>query len=185
MSDANAQPGVRSAVADTPTDAPADPSTPAAAEALSGVEPVSGSADDVRWHLRLHERPLKIARLDPGSAVPEWARRPGPLSSVTWNEFETSVIAPADVVPIGVDQAGPFQAFQVEGPLDFTLTGVLGGLLRPLAQVQVSVITMSTFETDWVLVPVDQVDIAAEALRRRGHTISGSDNTGTTSRETP
>ncbi|MBW3084370.1 hypothetical protein KEM60_00557 [Austwickia sp. TVS 96-490-7B] len=123
------------------------------------------------WHLSMHPRPVKIARLAPGSAVPQWARGGDPMTSVTWNAKETSVIAPADVVPIGVVQAGPFHAFEIEGPLDFTLTGVLGGLLGPLAQEGVAVITLSTFETDWILIPVDQSGRAATVWRQHGHAV--------------
>ncbi|GAB76445.1 hypothetical protein SAMN05421595_1573 [Austwickia chelonae] len=126
------------------------------------------------WHLTMHERPVKIARLEPGSAVPQWARGGHPLTSVTWNAKETSVIAAADEVPIGVVQAGPFHAFEIEGPLDFTLTGVLGGLLAPLAREGVAVITLSTFETDWILIPVDQSKQAATVWRYNGHTVDGT-----------
>lgn len=132
---------------------------------------MSGEETTPHWHLTVHAEPLKLARLDPGSPVPEWARRPGPLSSVTWNAHETSIIARADLVPVGVHQAGPFRAFEIDGPLDFTLVGVLSGLLEPLAAHGVNVITKSTFDTDWILVPVEQVDTAVAAWRAEGHHI--------------
>lgn len=135
---------------------------------------VAGEAtqeESQRWHLFLHPEPLKIVRLEPNSAVPDWARRPGPMTAITWNAHETSVIAPAGAVPVGVHQAGPFQAFEVEGPLDFTLIGVLTGLLRPLAERHMSVITKSTFDTDWILVPVEQVDEARRAWEAEGHLV--------------
>ena len=53
-----------------------------------------------------------------------------------------------------------------EGPLDFSLTGVLATLLQPLAEAEISVFTISTFDTDWVLVPVGDADRAAEEWRR-------------------
>lgn len=142
------------------------------------TDPVD-AADDARWHLVLHSEPLRIARLPPGSAVPEWSRRPSPLSSVTWNAHETSVIAAARYVPVGADQAGPFRAFEIQGPLDFTLVGVLRGLLTPLADHDVSVITKSTFDTDWILVPVEQVAVAVAAWRARGHVVETPDEDAT------
>jgi hypothetical protein len=60
----------------------------------------------------------------------------------------------------------------VAGTLDFALTGVLAGLLEPLAAEAISVFTLSTFDTDWILVPADRADDAAEAWRRRGHTVA-------------
>jgi uncharacterized protein len=59
----------------------------------------------------------------------------------------------------------------VEGPLDPGLTGVLSALLEPLAEAEVPVFTISTFDTDWVLVPSEEAGRAAEAWRRTGHTV--------------
>ena len=72
----------------------------------------------------------------------------------------------------GRAQQGPFTAFAVEGPLDFALTGVLAALLAPLAEAGISVFTISTYDTDWMLVPSRERDAAAEAWRRRGHTVA-------------
>lgn len=123
-----------------------------------------------RWVLRLHPQAVKIARLPAGSPLPHWARG-GPLTSVTWNAHETSVVAPDEAVPAGIEQAGPFHAFEVKGPLDFTLVGVLHDLLEPLAGEGISVVTMSTFDTDWILVPVVQCPAATRAWRDCGHTV--------------
>ncbi|QQS00953.1 MAG: ACT domain-containing protein [Austwickia sp.] len=129
------------------------------------------------WALTLHPDPVKIARLAPGSDVPDWARGGEPLSSVTWNAEETSIIAPADRVPPELAQAGPFHPFQIEGPLDITLTGVMSGLLAPLAEARIPVITLSTFETDWILVPADHVERAANVWRYNGHSVVMVPNT--------
>nr|WP_218889509.1 ACT domain-containing protein [Saccharopolyspora hordei] len=66
---------------------------------------------------------------------------------------------------------GPFRALEVAGPLDFSLTGVLASLLVPLADVGISVFTLSTFDTDWILVPADSAGKAADALTAAGHTV--------------
>ena len=75
-------------------------------------------------------------------------------------------------VPKKAKQAGPFTAFAVQGPLDFALTGVLATLLQPLAAAEISVFTISTFDTDWVLVPVNDAERAAEEWRRSGHEVA-------------
>jgi uncharacterized protein len=77
-------------------------------------------------------------------------------------------------VPKKVRQAGPFAAFAVAGPLDLALTGVLAALLQPLAEVQISVFTVSTYDTDWILVPFEKADDAAEEWRRHGHTVTAA-----------
>ena len=74
---------------------------------------------------------------------------------------------------IGADAPveGPFRAFEVQGPLDFSLTGVLSGLLDPLARAGISVFTLSTFDTDWILVSSTSREPAVAALRSAGHTV--------------
>ncbi|MFI0466946.1 MULTISPECIES: ACT domain-containing protein [Saccharopolyspora] len=66
---------------------------------------------------------------------------------------------------------GPFRALEIDGPLDFALTGVLAALLAPLADAEISVFTLSTFDTDWILVPADAAVRAAEVLTSAGHTV--------------
>ena len=127
--------------------------------------------DEHHWTLTLHPEPVAIVRLEPGSELPDWARPAGPLTSVSWNAHETSVIALAENVPGGVDHAGPFLAYEVVGPLDFTLVGVLHDLLQPLTGEGISVVTMSTFDTDWILVPVVQAGVAARLWAEAGHTV--------------
>lgn len=113
---------------------------------------------------------LAVVRLGPGAEVPAWAESSS-LFSVTATATETSVVAAARSVPKKARQAGPFTAFAVQGPLDFALTGVLASLLTPLADAAISVFTISTFDTDWVLVPVADADRAAEEWRGAGHEV--------------
>ena len=114
---------------------------------------------------------LAVVRLPPGSEIPSWAESSS-LFSITATARETSLVCARRSVPKKVQQAGPFTAFAVEGPLDFSLTGILAELLQPLADAEISVFTISTFDTDWVLVPVNDADRAAEEWRRRGHDVA-------------
>ena len=132
-------------------------------------------SDDVAPAARtftLEQFPEKIAvvRLAPGAEVPEWAESSA-LFSITATATETSLVCAARSVPKKAKQAGPFTAFAVQGPLDFSLTGVLVSLLQPLADAGISVLTLATFDTDWVLVPVGDAGRAAEEWRRSGHEV--------------
>ncbi len=134
-------------------------------------EPVTES--DVLQPFTLEQFPEKLAvvRLGPGAEVPGWAESSS-LFSITATALETSVVCAMRSVPKKAKQAGPFTAFAVKGPLDFALTGVLSTLLLPLAAAEISVFTISTFDTDWVLVPINDADRAAQEWRRSGHEVA-------------
>lgn len=123
------------------------------------------------WKLQLHSTHLVFAKLPPGSGMPDWARSASPITSVSWSERETSVLAPADVVPDDLDRFGPWQAFEVVGHIDFLLTGVLHGIIAPLAESQLALTTISTYQTDWILVPAEQAQQAVNVWRCHGHDV--------------
>ena len=113
---------------------------------------------------------LAVVRLPVGTEVPDWAESSS-VFSVTATNDETSVVCHASTVPTKARRQGPFVAFEVTGPLDFKLTGVLHALLTPLAEEEISVFTLSTFDTDWILVHAAKADAAEAALVGAGHTV--------------
>ncbi|QBX56997.1 ACT domain-containing protein [Nocardioides seonyuensis] len=116
---------------------------------------------------------LAIVRLGPGADLPQWAESAS-LFSVTATAAETSVICATRSVPTKTPHIGPLTAFQVQGPLDPDAVGILHSLLAPLAEARVPVYTLSTFDTDWVLVRLVDADRAAEEWRRRGHSVTAA-----------
>lgn len=126
---------------------------------------------ELRLHLMQHPDELVIARLGPGEQ-PSWDVFGGVFSSITRTEHETSVMCDAHLVPPEVTQQGPYVPFEVAGPLDFELVGVMHELLDPLVPERISMLAMSTYDTDWVLVPVDRADDAAACWRRVGFVVT-------------
>ena len=120
-----------------------------------------------------HPEPLAVVRLGAGAEIPAWATS-STLFSITATAHETSLVCGLAGVPTKARPQGPFTAFQVQGPLDFALTGILSGLLAPLAEERISVFTLSTYDTDWVLVGADDADRAEEAWRRSGHDVTAA-----------
>ncbi len=102
------------------------------------------------------------------------ARLPAPgadLLCCVRTRDEVSVALPAAEVRPGWTANGGWRALRVRGPLDFALTGVLASLLVPLADAGVSVLVLSTYDTDWVLVGGETLPAAVGALRAAGHTV--------------
>ena len=117
--------------------------------------------------IRLLPHRLAVCRLGEHEPVPPWALS-GAFHSATRAPGELSLVCLEDRVPearpAGLQVERGFRVFQVEGPLDFALTGVLSGLLAPLARAGVPVFALSTFLTDYLLVREGMVDRAAQAL---------------------
>jgi hypothetical protein len=117
---------------------------------------------------RRHTGPLAVCQLDADAAVPAWAGTGGFAAAVRTPD-ELSIVCPEMTVPPGVKSQGGWAAIELAGPFDFGLTGVLASALAPLAEAEVPVFAISTFDTDWILVPAGKLEAAVRALTAAGH----------------
>lgn len=113
-----------------------------------------------------------VARLASDAAVPQWATAPGRLVAVVRTEGELSILAPADRVPDDAIAERDFRVIEVVGPVPFVVVGLMAALTRPLADAGVSVFTVATYDTDYVLVRDAMLATAVGALRAAGFEIS-------------
>ncbi|MBL8750821.1 MAG: ACT domain-containing protein [Planctomycetes bacterium] len=119
----------------------------------------------------VHDERLAIARLDPHAAVPSWAL--GRFVTVSRTAAELSVVCAQRHVPPGVRQERDRVALGIAGVVEMTTIGVLASICRTLADAQVPVFVISTYETDWLLVRADRFGAAHGALVGAGHRIRG------------
>ncbi len=113
---------------------------------------------------------MSVCRLDPTTKVPDWAISGG-FFSVTRTYDELSVVCPDELVPEDVRSEGGWRALKLEGPFEFSEVGVLASVAAPLAEAEVGIFAVSTFDTDYVLVQEEQLRSAVAALRGRGHEV--------------
>lgn len=112
---------------------------------------------------------LSVCRLNHDAPIPSWLpRTSSPLTAIVRTADELSIVCPEAEVPADIHHEGPWRALRVAGPLDFALVGVLASLTVPLASAGVPVFTVSTFDTDYVLVRAGRLDAAVDALRDAG-----------------
>ena len=109
-----------------------------------------------------------VCRLPADAALPAWALD-SPWISITRTADELSIVAPVTRVPDGVRSEGPWAMLRVAGTLDFSEVGILAGLTAALADAEISVFALSTFDTDYLLVGVDDAPRAREALTAAGY----------------
>ncbi|KAK0481748.1 ACT domain-containing protein [Armillaria novae-zelandiae] len=67
------------------------------------------------------------------------------------------------------DNSG-WRCIRIAGPMEFNLTGILASFTLPLREAQVPVFAVSTWNTDYVLVPKDKLEVAVGALKKDGWT---------------
>ncbi len=126
---------------------------------------------EFRLNLTVLKETFSVCRLPPGSAVPGWAEG-GPFLTVTHTPGETSIICQQDLVPPGIPSERDWRCIEVEGPLAFTQIGLLASLLVPLAEAEISIMAISTYDTDYLLVKDRNLESALYSLVQSGHHIS-------------
>lgn len=117
---------------------------------------------------------LAILRLESDADIPGWTFQ-SRFFSITRTPDETSIILPQEEIPAqesaGIPIERDWRIFMVHGPLPFSMIGVLEALAVPLAQAHVSIFSLSTYDTDYILVKDADLEKARLALLGAGHTI--------------
>jgi len=109
-----------------------------------------------------------VVRQSPNAPVPPWAAK-GDFTSITRTGDELSLVCPAENLPKEIDPDPRWICLKLQGPFDFSLTGVLLSFISPLSENGVPIFAISTFDTDYVLIPQEHAARATELLRQAGH----------------
>ena len=120
--------------------------------------------------LSLLPQRFAITRMAADASVPVWATA-GSIFSVTRTSDELSIVAEESHVPAGLASQTGWRVLKVHGPFLLTEVGVLSSLAAPLAEANVSVFVISTFDTDYLFVCDLQLSAATAALQRAGHKV--------------
>ena len=104
-----------------------------------------------------------VCRLAPDSKVPEWAYQ-GSFFSISKTSDELSIVVDQRFAPAGIKKAENWKGFKIEGPLDFSITGILAALSKTLADNQIPLFSISTFDTDYILVESKYYEKAKQVL---------------------
>lgn len=117
--------------------------------------------------LELVDGELAVCRLEADDETPEWAR--GGFVAVVRTPEELSIVCDAERVPEPIRSSRPWKALRVAGTLDHALTGVLSSIAVPLAEAEIPIFAISSFDTDYLLVPAERAVEALAVLRGAGH----------------
>jgi len=108
---------------------------------------------------------LAVCRLEKDAQIPSWATNNPVFFSITRTRDELSIVCDQSVVPEDIQNVEKnWRALKVEGPLDFSLTGILASLAQPLAEAEISIFAISTFDTDYVLTKSENLEATVKVL---------------------
>jgi len=113
---------------------------------------------------------LAVCRLEPEAAELETAVG-SKFHSITRTGEEVSVVCDESAVPAGARAEKGWRALKVRGPIPFAETGVLASLALPLADAEIGIFVISTYDTDYLLVKGADLDRAVAALAAAGHEV--------------
>jgi uncharacterized protein len=113
-----------------------------------------------------------IYRFKVNSKLPDWIYS-SDFYSLTKTKDELSVIATQqnfvlDDIVINND----WRILKIIGPLEFSLIGIIADVSLIFKERRISIFTISTYDTDYILVKQKDLNLGLEALREKGHIIS-------------
>src|SRR5258706_1209724 len=120
--------------------------------------------------IEVHPELYAICRLGSGDAVPAWASGEQ-FVTISRTKSELSIVCEDARVPEGAQAELKRRLMQVEGTLAFSLTGILVAIAAPLAEAQVGIFAVSSYDTDYVLVSDSELEKAIGALGAAGHVV--------------
>lgn len=119
--------------------------------------------------LTLLRESFAVCRLAPDAVVP--APAGSSFWSVTRTADEISVVCEERCAPPAARIEAGWVALRIDGPLDFSEIGIIAGISRILADAEISIFVISTFDTDYILVKRKRVGATIEALESAGHQV--------------
>jgi hypothetical protein len=111
-----------------------------------------------------------IHRFSPESGLPMAALESAFLS-ITKTVDELSIVCDAEISLESEHSESGWSCIKVLGPLDFALTGVLAKLSGVLAEADISIFAISTYDTDYLLVRSENLAETIEVLEKKGYMI--------------
>jgi hypothetical protein len=113
-----------------------------------------------------------IYRFDRNSEVPEWIES-SDFYSFTRTRDEISIVCKQSDIkpPDKVIFDRNWKIIKVRGPLSLSLTGIIADIAGILGKSKIPVFTISTYDTDYILVKEENLDNAITTLKNNSYKI--------------
>jgi len=83
---------------------------------------------------------------------------------------ENSLVCMTNDVPVNAtEREDGWKAFRIQGILDFSLIGILSNMSTLLAEKEIGIFAISTYNTDYILTKKENYDKAIDVLQKAGY----------------
>ena len=97
-----------------------------------------------------------------------------PFTFLARTDEEISLVCPVQSCPSGaLNRQDGWKCLRIAGVLDFSLIGILSKISTILAENQIGIFAVSTYNTDYILVKKENFDRAMEVLSAAGYEVEG------------
>jgi hypothetical protein len=116
-----------------------------------------------------------IYKLTPDSEIPSWIKDLD-FYSITKTRDELSLVCKQnDSLNDAFEINKNWKILKIIGHLDLSIIGVIAEISRILKENKISIFTISTYDTDYVLVKERDLNRAVDSLKANGHIIFSGD----------
>ncbi|MFH0991153.1 MAG: ACT domain-containing protein [bacterium] len=121
-----------------------------------------------KLQLHLLNETFTINKLPQFGEIPSIFTR-GEMVFIARTDEELSVICPEFMAPNNVQQETGLRCIRLEGQYKLQDLGIIIAVLNPLQEANIPVLTISTFNTDYIFIMEDLLVNAVQALQQAGH----------------
>lgn len=120
--------------------------------------------------LKLLKDKYSVLRLNKNDEIPKWIFNEE-FFSITRTEDELSIVCLQDKVKEYIKCERNWRILKIEGPLDFSLIGILSKISTLMANNNISIFAISTYDTDYILIKEETINRAIEVLENSNYNI--------------
>ncbi len=120
--------------------------------------------------LEILDNKLKVIKLNANEAVPEVVFKQE-FYSITKTNEELSIVVDEDIDIQSDIIEYNWRAMKIVGTLDFSLIGILSRISTILAQAEIAIFAISTYNTDYILLKANKLEKAIEVLKQNNYEI--------------
>lgn len=125
----------------------------------------------MKLQLNILENPFTIHRFPANHEIPSQVYE-SQFYSISKTDEELSIVCNSTTQVNSEKSDTDWSCIKVEGPLDFSLTGILAKISTVLAKAEISIFAISTFDTDYILLKSEKLPFAKKALLKSGYTFN-------------